>query len=252
MSQHQLVSRLVSVGSGAFTVESERATERMASLVHDYPLFQDISPSECEQIISAAHEKEFSRRQAIYLEGDPVRQVFLVTSGCVKVSQFGQRGTEAILRLHGSGEVVGTLGLCARGRHNSMAQTLRVSTVLSWEAAEFEGLSERFPMLRRNSVRILCQRLEELEERFREVSTEKVSARLSRELLRLLNQVGRQVNGAVEIDLSREELAQLIGTTLFTVSRLLSDWDQQGIVSTRREAVAVPDLRALVELSERE
>jgi len=68
----------------------------------------------------------------------------------------------------------------------------------------------------------------------------------------LLNQVGRRVNGAVQINLSREELAQLIGTTLFTVSRLLSDWDEQGIVSAGRESVIVKNLEALVELSERE
>jgi CRP-like cAMP-binding protein len=133
-----------------------------------------------------------------------------------------------------------------------MAQALRISTLIAWDTAVFEGLSQRYPTLRHNAARILCQHLEELEERFREVSTEKVAARLSHQLVRLLNQVGLRVNGKVEINLSREELAQLTGTTLFTVSRLLSEWDQLGIVSTRREAVAVHDLQALVELSERE
>jgi CRP-like cAMP-binding protein len=54
----------------------------------------------------------------------------------------------------------------------------------------------------------------------------------------------------VEIGLSREELAQLTGTTLFTVSRLLSQWEKQGIVSSRREAVVVCDVQALAALSE--
>jgi CRP-like cAMP-binding protein len=62
--------------------------------------------------------------------------------------------------------------------------------------------------------------------------------------------MGRQVNGEVEISISREELAQLVGTTLFTVSRLLSDWDRQGIVAARREVVSVRNLRALADLSE--
>ena len=104
-------------------------------------------------------------------------------------------------------------------------------------------------------TKLIRQKLEDeaaLEERFREVSTEKVAARLSHEMVRLLNQVGHRVNGGVQIYLSREELAQLIGTTLFTVSRLLSDWDEQGIVSARRESVIVKNLEALVELSERE
>jgi CRP/FNR family transcriptional regulator, nitrogen oxide reductase regulator len=62
--------------------------------------------------------------------------------------------------------------------------------------------------------------------------------------------VGRQVDGGTEISISREELAQLTGTTLFTVSRLLSDWDRQGIVVARREVVSIRNLPALVDLSE--
>jgi CRP/FNR family transcriptional regulator, nitrogen oxide reductase regulator len=65
-----------------------------------------------------------------------------------------------------------------------------------------------------------------------------------------LSQVGKRINGHVEISLSRAELAQLTGTTLFTVSRLLSQWDVLGIVDARRESVMVRDLPALVELSQ--
>jgi CRP/FNR family transcriptional regulator, nitrogen oxide reductase regulator len=238
--------------SAASGLASDTAVNRRAALLQHSPLFSDISPQDSREIVSAAHEQEYARRATIYLEGDPVRQIVLLTTGCAKIIQFGQNGSEVILRLNGPGEVVGTVGLCTQGRHCSMAQALNASTALVWDAAVFESMSQRFPVLRRNTTQILCKRLEELEERFREVSTEKVASRLSHQIVRLLNQVGRQVNGGVEISLSREELAQLTGTTLFTVSRLLSDWDQRGIVSTRREAVSVQNLRALVELSESE
>jgi CRP-like cAMP-binding protein len=105
-------------------------------------------------------------------------------------------------------------------------------------------------MLRRNALMILNRRLQELEARFREISTQRVASRLSSQLLRLANQVGRVVAGSVEIGLSQEELAQLTGTTLFTVSRVFSQWEQQGIVSTRREAVLIRDVRALMGLAE--
>ena len=94
------------------------------------------------------------------------------------------------------------------------------------------------------------RRLDEMDQRFREISTEKVAPRLSSQLVRLLNQVGKRVNGHVEISLSREELAQLTGTTLFTVSRLLCQWELLGIVSARREAVHVLNLQALTALSQ--
>jgi CRP-like cAMP-binding protein len=104
-------------------------------------------------------------------------------------------------------------------------------------------------MLRRNIAHLLERRLNELEVRFREISTEKVGSRLSSQLVRLLTQMGKQADGHVEIALSRRELAQLTGTTLFTVSRLLCQWETQGIVSARREVVLVRDVSALEQLS---
>lgn len=232
------------------SIANDCAMQRRAALVQHFPLFYSIPLEECREIVAAAQQEEFPRREAIYREGDPIRQIVLLISGSVKVTQLGQNGSEVILRLNGPGEVVGKVGLNKQARHCSMAQALSACAALVWDATVFESLSQRFPALRRNVLHGLSLRLEELEERFREISTEKVASRLSREIVRLLTQVGRPVNGSVEISLSREELAQLIGTTLFTVSRLLSDWDQRGIVSTRREGVAVNNLQALQQLAE--
>ena len=216
------------------------------------PLFENIADSDFKAIVAKAQEKKFLRRQTIFLEGDPVRHIILLTSGCAKTLQCGQNGSEVILRLSGPGELVGTIGTCGPGQHCSMARALSACTALVWDTHTFETVAERFPTLRRNALQILTKRLHEMEERYREISTEKVAGRLSHQLVRLMNQVGRKVDGAMEICLSREELAQLTGTTLFTVSRLLSDWDQRGIVSTRREAVSVHDVEALRELGENE
>jgi CRP-like cAMP-binding protein len=120
------------------------------------------------------------------------------------------------------------------------------------DATTFEAFCNRSPVLRRNTTRLLGLRLQELEERFREISTQKVASRLGQQLIRLSNQLRQHTKGALEICLSREELAQLTGTTLFTVSRLLSQWEKLGIVSTRRETVVVRDTQALREMSESE
>lgn len=237
---------------GATGLNSVGYMNQKIALVQRFPLFAGISSGDCANVVSAAHERHFLRRQTIFLEGDPIRQILLLLSGCVKVTQFGQTGSEVILRLNGPGEIVGAMGLRAGGDHCSTGQALEACSCLSWEAASFEALSERYPTLRRNIVSILEQRLQEMDQRFREISTEKVAPRLSSQLVRLLNQVGKRVNGYVEISLSREELAQLTGTTLFTVSRLLCQWEVLGIVGARREAVQVRDLPALIALSQEE
>jgi CRP/FNR family transcriptional regulator, nitrogen oxide reductase regulator len=102
-------------------------------------------------------------------------------------------------------------------------------------------LVAEYPQLRKNISQILASRLQELEERFREIATEKVAKRLALALTRLLKQVGKKTADGVEVSLSREELAQLTGTTLFTISRILSKWAELGVVVPRREAVLVRD-----------
>jgi len=217
------------------------------SPVQGFALFSDMSPADCTSIVSAAHERNFSRRQTIFAEGDPVQHVPLLVSGSAKVTMPGQSCGEVILRLCGPGELV---SCCSAGRHCSTAQTLESSKALIWDAANFEALWERFPMLWRNTERILFEHLEKLEERFREMSTKNVALRLGSELVRSLKHVGHGVNGEVEIRLSRKELAGLVGATSFTVSRVLCQWERRGIVAgRRREAVSVLNLQALIKLS---
>ena len=235
--------------SGGEILATAIVLNQRTTLVHRFALFSGVSLSDCGSIVSGAREKSLSRRQTVFAEGDPVRQISLVLSGCVKLTQFGQDGTEVILRLTGPGEIVGALGLNPESGHSSTAQTMEASVLLVWELAAFESVLERHALLRRNLFRILEGRLQEMDERFREVSTERVAPRLSSQLVRLLNQVGKRVNGEVELSLSRSELAQLTGTTLFTVSRLLCQWELRGIVSAGRESVLVRDLPALMDLS---
>lgn len=222
------------------------------SLVQGFPLFEDVHPADRESIISGAREKRFSRKETLFSEGNPVRQVIMLLSGCVKITQTGLNGNEVILRLNGAGEIVGSFRVCVQCAHCSTAQAVQSTTALVWEAENFEKFLARVPAFRGNTLRALEQRLREMEQRFREVSTEKVPSRLSSELIRLSDQLGGPVNGQREIALSRAELAQLTGTTLFTVSRLLCQWQSLGIVAIRREAVMVRDFVALSRLSQSE
>jgi CRP-like cAMP-binding protein len=121
---------------------------------------------------------------------------------------------------------------------------------LIWEYARLQNLLEVYPQIRKNISQILSGRLFELEERFREVATEKVAKRVALTLMRLLKQVGKTSDGGVEVSLSREELAQMTGTTLFTVSRLLSKWRDAGFVVPRREAVVIRDLESLMKVAD--
>jgi len=231
-------------------VEAKPARLRLA--VADAPpqLFSDMPQSDVATILSAAQVVKFDRQETVFRSGEVIQQVILLMQGSVKITLVDENGCAVILRLVGRGEILGTIGGARCGSNYSSAEAREESQAHVWSAATFEALSERFPTFRRNSMQILAKCLQDLEVRFREISTETVAFRLSREVSRLIPRVGRKVDdGDIEINLSREELAQMTGTTLFTVSRLLSKWEQKGIVSLRRLAVVVRDPIALANIS---
>ena len=98
----------------------------------------------------------------------------------------------------------------------------------------------------------MAERMQELQERYRELATERVAQRVARAILRLARQTGRRVEGGVLLDLalSRQDLAELTGTTLFTISRTLSEWEQQGLVEVGRERVLIKSPHGLVVIAE--
>ena len=225
--------------------------KRRVDSVQRFDAFSEISSADCASIVADAHEVQFHRHSNIFSEGSPATQVAFLLSGCTKVTQ-GEPGEGVILRLNGPGDLLGKMGGLTRANHLYTTRAVQTSAALMWDTEKFEAAMVRFPLLRRNIASMLERHLNELEVRYREVSTEKVSSRLSNLLIRLAKQVGRRIDGCVEIALSRRELAQLTGTTLFTVSRLLCQWEAQGIVSARREVVLVHDTAALNELSREE
>lgn len=202
-------------------------------------LMADVPPADYARILSFGRSIKIARRQTIFFAGDAVKEVLLLSEGCMKITLLSQTGGAVILRLVGPGEVIGTVGLTEQTTHSASAEALVSSKVVAWNGATFERLLTQFPILRRNTINIMERRLAILEARFRDVSTQQVAQRVARQLLRLLPQVGQRIDGAVEIKLSREDLAQMTGTTLFTVSRLLSGWEEQGLVSLRRLVVVI-------------
>jgi CRP-like cAMP-binding protein len=210
-------------------------------LIRTSPLFSELSPEQCEDVARQARPRAFARNEMLFMQGQPVRDLALIRSGSVKIMQLGPNGNEVILWIHGTGNVVGGLSESISSQHSCSARAMEQSTALVWEYSVLQGLMLKYPQIRKNTSQILFSRLNELEERFREVATEKVAKRVALALLRLLKHIGKKVHGGVEISLSREELAQMTGTTLFTTSRLLSKWGEMGFVQPRRESVVVRD-----------
>jgi CRP-like cAMP-binding protein len=217
-------------------------------LVEMSELFADLPSSVCAEIVATARPRDYACRQVMFFAGDPIKETLLLTDGRAKIMQLGENGSEVLLRFTVPGEVIGELGLLPGSKHSSTAQALQDCKVLVWGAATFEAALERFPILQRNAERILARRLDELERRFCEVATELASPRLAHTLVRLIDQMGHKVNSHVEIKVSQEALAQMTAMTSFTVNRLLTNWENQGMLRVRREAIEIHSFLPLLSL----
>ena len=208
-------------------------------------LFAGLTQAECRDIALCARARLFARDEVLFMQGQPVRSLVLIEAGSVKLTQLSPGGSEVILWMNGKGEAVGVQAETATSSHTCSARAMEKCKALVWEYSRLQSVLTEHPQIRKNINQILSNRLQELEERFREIATERVAKRLALTMLRLMKQVGREQHGGVQISLSREELAQMTGTTLFTISRILSKWSEDGFIEPRRESVVIRDAQRL-------
>ena len=214
----------------------------------DCELFEGIPSADVERVISVARVVEFVSGDVVYLADDPVTEVFLLTQGCVKKSQFSENGLEVVLRLAVPGEIISEPTLVSGGKHSSTVLAIQDSKALSWELANFDAALKFFPDLRRNVGRILENRLAELSRRYWEVSTKTASPRLANGLVYLVDQIGERVDNHVEVRVSQETLGRMTGMNAFSVCRLLSKWRAEGIIRLRRETIEIHSVPHLLNL----
>lgn len=218
--------------------------ERIA-LIRASPLFIGLPQHAYEKLACQARPKALARNELLFMQGGAARKVALIRSGSVKITQLAPNGNEVILWVYGVRNIAGVISEPATCCYTYSARALETSTALVWEYAVIQDLMSEYPQIRRNASNILAARLNELEERFREVATEKIAKRMASALIRLQAEIGKKAHGGTHVSLLREELAQLTGTTLFTVSRILSRWGKMGFVMPRREGVLVRDTNRL-------
>jgi CRP-like cAMP-binding protein len=216
------------------------------ALVSSSALFIGLTERECDEIIACGRVLTYARNELLYAQGHPMHSLIFLQAGCVKHTQLSESGEEVLLWMSGSGEALNVRPPDNTFRHHSCsARAMKQCQTLVWEYARLEVSFHRYPQIRKNISQILASRLKELEERFCEIATEKVATRLALALLRLLKQVGKVSYEGTQVFMSREELAQMTGTTLFTISRILSKWAERGIIVPRREAILVGNLKEL-------
>jgi CRP-like cAMP-binding protein len=220
----------------------QRAIPEQFHLVYSSALFAGLSSAQCDEVLSWSRLKRFARNEMIFLQGEPFNKLVMIQSGMVKVTQTSLGGQEVILRVIRSRDTVGLHADSSVFTHACSACAMESCKAFVWEYRDFRAIEARFPRITSNIHDILSGRLVELEKMFSEIATGTAAQRLGLTLLRLLDRVGESSGDGVTLSLRREELSQMTGLTVFTISRALAKWARSGLVVPRREAILVQDL----------
>lgn len=215
-------------------------------------LFKSLAPPAITAVVQAAHRRSVQQDAFLFHQGDPAGALYVLIQGRVRVLQVTPEGQQVIVRIISPGEMCGGIAALGDAVYPASAQALEASVALAWDGDSMARLMEEHPRIALNALRLLAGRYQEMQDRYRELATERVERRVARALLRLLRQTGRRVEEGVLIDfpLSREDLAELTGTTLYTVSRILSAWEKQGLVETGRQRILIRTPHQLVVIAE--
>jgi CRP-like cAMP-binding protein len=132
------------------------------------------------------------------------------------------------------------------------AQAVENSTALAWDTDQLRKLVEKEPSISINVMSLMHGYISELQERQKALVTDRVEQRIARILLKLAAQSGRKIDEGVLIDLplTRQDIAEMSGTTLFTVSRTLNEWEREGLLEIGRERVVIREPHGLVSISD--
>lgn len=215
-------------------------------------LFRALPAEALEQIRLAAFRKRVAAGEALYFQGDPVAAAYVVAVGRLRVTQSTPDGSQVVLRYLGPGEIVGYAALAAEPAYPGTATALADTHLLGWTGEAIQRLMGEHPRIATNTVAVLSARYQEMQLRLRELQTENVERRVAHTILRLVAQAGRRTAHGVEIafPLTRQDLAEMAGTTLHTASRILSTWEKQGIVLSGRRRVMLCQPHALAVIAD--
>jgi len=222
------------------------------SLVMNLPLFAGLAPAELDDVLKDARAIHQAKGTQVFEEGQEAHSFFVLLHGHVRAAKTTSAGQQVVVRYVVPGEIFGVAVAIGSDRYPATATAVDDSVVLAWPSAAWPRLVAKHPALATSTLHTVGNRLQESNMRVVEMSTEQVERRVARALLRLTQQAGRKVETGIEIDfpISRQDIAEMTGTTLHTVSRILSAWDSQGLVDGGRQRIVICDPHKLFALAE--
>jgi CRP-like cAMP-binding protein len=215
-------------------------------------VFQNATNADLQLILQNSITRSIEEGGFFFFQGDPAHYLYVLTSGQTKLLQTSASGQQVNLRVIYPWQMFGALGAVrTEATYPASAQTLEDSTALAIKSEFLHEMITTRPYLSFDLMNLMTAYIQEMQSRYRELATERVEQRVANALIRLAGQAGIKSSkeAGIELSFSRQEVAEMTGSTLYTVSRLLSEWERQGIIETGRERIMILKPHDLVRIA---
>jgi CRP-like cAMP-binding protein len=211
-----------------------------------------MADADLDTFLSHASSRRVPQGEAVFKQGQWADSFYLLLTGRLKVTQVTGDGQQVIVRVVHPGELFGFAVALQRSDYPGTATAATDSEVLAWPSELWPQLIEQNGRVAVSAIQTIGRQLEEAHTRIREMSTQQVERRIAHAILRLSLQAGTKEGSGIQIafPISRQDIAEMTGTTLHTVSRILSAWEAQGLVECGRQKVVLRDIGGLSRLAE--
>jgi CRP-like cAMP-binding protein len=203
-------------------------------------------------VIEAGHIRHFFQGSYIFHQGEEAEWLYILISGQVKLAQLTQEGDQVVMNYFGPGQGLGIIVALNDDIYPVSAEVVKDCQLIGWHRDEMKTLMEHHAQLALNGMKMMGDRFTRLQARLLDVSTKRVEQRVARAIMRLVRQFGKRQEDGVLIDvpLTRQDIAEMTGTNVYSVSRIISKWEQAGWVVSRRKQITLTKPHKLVVLAE--
>ena len=215
-------------------------------------VFQEAAEEDLILLVEQGILRSLEDGEFFFFQGDPAVYFYILVSGKAKLLQSNPSGQQVNLRTINQWELFGALGISkSNANYPASAQALEASTALAIESRFMQTLLETRPQIAFGLMNLMTSYIQEMQARYRELATERVEQRVANALIRLAGQSGTKSSkeAGIELFFSRQDVAEMTGSTLYTISRLLSEWERSGIIEAGRERIKILKPHDLVKIA---
>lgn len=218
------------------------------TLLRGLPLFERMDSAALDDVLSRAATQRYAPGDVVFDQGETADRFFVLLHGRLRVTQVTPEGQQIVVRMVSPGDLFGIAKALQRPDYPGTATAVLESIAVAWPMSAWSDIVDAHPAFAVNAMQVMGERLQEAHSRIREISTEVVERRVGHAVLRLASQSGYPEKDGIRIDfpISKQDIAEMTGTTLHTVSRILTNWEEAGLVSGGRQKLLVKNPHRLL------